>query len=165
MKVQTAAPLLVLLAISCRSSQTTELRPAVQTTPAVATAPVSPAPAQTSAPADASSPRTLIAPGATGQLTSSLDSNHNLVLKVELEHLPPPSDLDAALTTYVVWLRPRSGGAFQNVGQLIMDSDREGELTATTPYSDVDVMVTAEASATPRDPSRFIVLQGTPSHR
>jgi hypothetical protein len=100
-----------------------------------------------------------------GHITRSIDDNNNLVLNVKLEHLPPPSDLDPALRTYVVWVRPISGGPYQNVGQMIINSDREGELTTTTAHSEVDVIVTAEASATPPEPSRFTVLQGTASRR
>ena len=52
-------------------------------------------------------------------------------------------------------------GAYQNAGQLIMNSNRSGELTTTTPHNDVEVIVTAEASATPPEPSHYMVLQGT----
>ena len=107
--------------------------------------------------------RGLLAPGATGSITSKTDANNNLALNVKLEHLPPPSKLDSTLTTYVVWIRPITGGAYQNAGQLKMGTDRTGELTTTVAFTDVDVVVTAEKDPTTREPSEFIILQGTNS--
>lgn len=165
MKLQTAISSLSLsiLVAACGSTRT-EMRPSAQPAPApaVTQAPASanPAPAVGTAPAAAPA-RQLVAPGATGHVLTSLDDNDNLVLEVELEHLPPPGDLDSSLRTYVVWIRPLTGGQYQNVGQLALDSNRRGALTTTTPHADVDVIVTAEANATPPEPSRFTVLQGT----
>ncbi|MEO6710623.1 MAG: hypothetical protein ABI054_04300 [Planctomycetota bacterium] len=82
------------------------------------------------------------------------------MIQVKLQFLPPPNQLDPGLTTYVVWIRPLSGGAYQNVGQLALQSDRTGELTTSTVFSDVDLIVTAEASPTAREPGRFTVLSG-----
>jgi hypothetical protein len=107
--------------------------------------------------------RGLLAPSTTGSITSTIGANNNLALKVKLEHLPPPSNLDSTLTTYVVWIRPRTGGAYQNVGQLVMGTDRAGELTTTTAFTDVDVVVTAERDPTTLEPSKFMILQGAAS--
>jgi len=61
----------------------------------------------------------------------------------------------------VVWIRPRAGSEYTNVGQLKLNEDRTGELAATTPYPDFDVTVTGETSATSRSPSKFVILQGS----
>jgi len=165
MKLQMTVPtaLLALIAASCGSTRS-ELRPVAQSAPPVAQTP-SNTPTPAAAPAAARPTRLLVAPGATGFVNSDVDDNGNLALEVELEHLPPPADLDPTLTTYVVWIRPTSGGGFQNVGQLMIDSNRRGELSTTTPYSTVEVIVTAEASSTPMEPSRFTVLQGSASKK
>ncbi len=171
MKVQIAIPtaLLTLVAASCGSTRT-EMRPVSQSSQPVAqAAPAAPASAKpavaTTAAAAPAPTRSLVAPGAAGFVNSDVDDNGNLVLEVELDHLPPPMDLDPMLTTYVVWIRPVSGGGFQNVGQLVIDNNRHGELTTTTPYGMVEVIVTGEASATPAEPSRFTVLQGSASKK
>ena len=85
MNLRIAVPmsLLLLAAISCKSGErTTALRPVSQTSAASSQAAVVPAPAPVvaSAPADANSAagvRTLVAPGARGQITRSTDENDN----------------------------------------------------------------------------------------
>ncbi len=163
MNAKSAIGLTVAIAVaaSCQSSRSSEMRPVSHATASEAQA-AGPATVTTaSAPQQPLAARPLVAPGATGTISSKLDDNHNLLLEVKLAHLPPPSNLDPELTTYVVWIRPLSGGSYQNVGQLIMGSDREGELTTSTAFGEVDLIVTAEASPTPREPSIFTVLQGT----
>jgi len=166
MKLQTtvSTALIALMAASCGSTRS-ELRPVAQSAPPATstTASNTVKPAPTTTPAAANTQRSLVAPGATGYVNSDVDDNGNLMLEVELQHLPPPGDLDPTLTTYVVWIRPTSGAGFQNLGQLVLDSNRRGSLTTSTPYSSVEVVVTAEASPTPAEPSRFTVLQGTAS--
>lgn len=105
----------------------------------------------------------LLAPSATGSITTSIDSNSNTVLKVRADHLAQPANLDPSLTTYVVWIRPRVGGDFMNVGQLAMSTDRDGALQTSTPHTNFDVLVTAETTATAPQPSKFVVLQAQAS--
>jgi hypothetical protein len=105
----------------------------------------------------------LLTPSATGSVITSIDSNSNTVLKVRADHLAQPANLDPSLTTYVVWIRPRVGGDFMNVGQLVMSADRGGALQTSTPHTNFDVLLTAEATATAQQPSKFVVLQAQAS--
>jgi hypothetical protein len=103
----------------------------------------------------------LLSPASTGKITTSVDSNNNTMVHLKADHLPPPANIDPSLTTYVVWIRPRASTEFTNSGQLKVNEDRTGELTTTTPYHDFDVVITGESTATPRIPSRFVILQGS----
>lgn len=99
-------------------------------------------------------------PAAVGNIKAKADDNKNTVLEVRAEHLAPPAALDPTLNTYVVWIRPGVAQEFTNVGQLAMRSDRSGQLQATTPFREFNVLVTAEQSGTARVPSTFVVMEG-----
>ena len=99
-------------------------------------------------------------PAALGNIKAKADDNKNTVLEVRAEHLAPPAALDPTLNTYVVWIRPGVAQEFTNVGQLAMRSDRSGQMQATTPFREFNVLVTAEQSGTARVPSTFVVMEG-----
>ena len=99
-------------------------------------------------------------PAATGKIKAKADENGNRELKVQVKHLPPPSNLEQTMRTFVVWLRPNADVSFRNVGQLRLNDDRSGELSTTTPLRSFEVLVTAEASGTPPSPSDIVVLRG-----
>ena len=100
------------------------------------------------------------APASLGEVTTHADANGNTLLRVEVDHLPPPDALAPELRNYVVWVRPAGGYDYLNVGQLKISDERSGELETTTPHSDFDVLVTAEASGAPTQPSAHVILQG-----
>ena len=100
------------------------------------------------------------APAALGDVTTHADANGNTLLRVQVDHLPPPDALSPELRNFVVWVRPAGGYEYLNVGQLEISDDRNGELETTTPHSDFDVLVTAEASGAPAQPSAHVILQG-----
>jgi hypothetical protein len=159
-----AVTLFALCGASCRSQKSSsELRPAAASYPPSSSAAAtltSPSTAPSAASSTATT-RPLTAPSAVGEINTRIDANNNLVLEVTVEHLPLPGNLGPALTTYVVWIRPRAGGPYQNVGQLVMGPKRSGRLDTKTAFDDVDLVVTAETSAGVREPSQFIVLEGT----
>ena len=99
-------------------------------------------------------------PAALGEVTAHADGNGNTLLHVKVDHLPPPDVLAPELRNFVVWVRPAGGYEYLNVGQLKLDDERSGELETTTPHSDFDVLVTAEASGAPRNPSAHVILTG-----
>jgi hypothetical protein len=99
-------------------------------------------------------------PAGAGNIKATADDNKNTVLEVRAEHLAPPAAFDPTLSTYVVWIRPVAAQEFTNVGQLAMRSDRSGQLQATTPFPEFNVLVTAEQSGTARTPSPFVVMEG-----
>lgn len=159
--VRIIAVVLGLCVLGCAARQKSTMEPAERRGETYGTTPSS---ASTSVPSAPSTmmpgPSGLLAPSAIGTITTSVDDNKNTLVTLEVEHLPPPTNLDPSLTTYVVWIRPRAGGDVLNVGQLEMTPDRTGELQAATPHANFDVLLTAESSATVRQPSRFVVLQG-----
>ena len=99
-------------------------------------------------------------PAAAGTVKTTTDSNENTSLEIHVKHLPNPSSLDPSLRTFVAWIRPNAQGEFRNVGQIGLDADREGKLETTTPHRRFEMIVTAEASGAPKEPSQYIVLRG-----
>ena len=96
-------------------------------------------------------------PAAVGKVKVAEEKDGNTKVKVEVEHLAQASDVKAAASTYVVWLKPDSGTA-QNVGALIVDKDRKGKLETKTAFKDFRVFVTAEADANVTSPSQTTVM-------
>ena len=99
-------------------------------------------------------------PAALGEVTTHQDDNGNTLLQVKVDHLPPPEVLAPELRNFVVWVRPAGGYEYLNVGQLNVNDERSGDLETTTPHSDFDVLVTAEASGAPRHPGTHVILEG-----
>lgn len=81
-------------------------------------------------------------PSATGKVKVKEEKDGNTRVKVEVAHLAQPDDVFNA-TTYVVWLKPRTGLA-QNVGVLNVDKKLNGSLETKTAFKDFTVIVTAE---------------------
>ncbi len=101
----------------------------------------------------------MLAPVSTGLVTTKDDGSDTTSLEVQLEGLEPPAKLGPNLTTYVVWLRPSSGGNYQNVGPLRLCINRTGRLSTTAPYSEVEVLVTAEPQSSVVEPGDYVIGQ------
>jgi hypothetical protein len=99
-------------------------------------------------------------PASQGTVSAAADPNGNTELSVVVDHLPPPERLSPELRTFVVWIRPVGSSRYLNAGQLTIDDDRSGELETVTPHTDVEVLVTAEASGAPGYPSTYKILEG-----
>lgn len=85
----------------------------------------------------------------------------NAQLAIELEHLPPPSELGDEYTTFVVWLTPKGTEQPQNIGELDYDpASREGTLDVLTPYEQFTVAITAEPMGHPIKKSETEVASG-----
>jgi len=83
------------------------------------------------------------APAAAGKVAVTNDQNGNRVLNVKVYHLADPAQLAPPKAGYVVWEQPK-GMPAKNLGQLKVDHDLSGSLTATTADKNFDVFVTAE---------------------
>ena len=103
---------------------------------------------------------TALNPASEGKIIAREGPNENTELAIRLEHLPEPQVFDPSLDTYVAWVRPSGGGEYVNVGQIAIDSDRQGMLNTVTPYDHLDVLVTAEFEATAQTPSKYVMLRG-----
>lgn len=83
----------------------------------------------------------------------------NQLVSLRLQHLPPPDRMGENLSAYVVWFvaddRPTT-----RAGVLEYDADtREGALTATTPFRQFNILITAEAQGDVPQPSDVIIAQ------
>jgi hypothetical protein len=97
------------------------------------------------------------APSASGIVEVDDIGGGSTQVAVHIEFLHPPSRLQEGLTRFVVWFVPGSGGTVRG-GALRFDPEaRTGDLTATSPFMDFEVKVTAERDDQPRAPSEFVV--------
>lgn len=99
-------------------------------------------------------------PAAAGTITVDHDHNGNIELKVRVHHLAKPGALDPEKTTYVVWVQPKDRPA-EMLGALKVDKELNGEFRGVTTYSNFDVIITAEDSQHPSQPSGPEVLRAS----
>ncbi len=75
-------------------------------------------------------------------------------VQIDVYHLAAPQEVAPGSTSFVAWLRPRTGGALEKLGKL--DPRPEGDmpgstftLTASTPHAqaDFDIFITPETDA------------------
>ncbi len=104
-----------------------------------------------------------VAPAAAGKVDVEHDRNSNTRLRIHVYHMADPDRLTPAKSAYVVWVQP-TGKPPVNVGQLKVNEDLEGTLTATTPYKTFDVFITAEDNAHADSPTGMEVLRTTVDH-
>jgi hypothetical protein len=101
-----------------------------------------------------------LVPAARGSVHTDTDRNGNTGIKVDVQHLAKPHDLQSGYTSYVVWVRPR-GQAPSNVGELRVNDDLRGSLETSTAAKQFDLFVTAENSPRAESPSGPEVLHTT----
>ncbi len=83
----------------------------------------------------------------------------NRLLKVELEHLPPPQRLGPDLNTYILWLA-EDGGVHRRASALqYNENNRTGAAVATTPSRHIVLTVTAESTPEPTAPSHNVIAK------
>jgi hypothetical protein len=99
-------------------------------------------------------------PAADGKVGVDKDSNGNLKLKLEANHLAKPANLSPSATNYVVWIQARDAQP-ENQGQLKVGDDLQGKFETTTRYQAFDIFVTAEGNPTATTPEGIEVLRGT----
>jgi hypothetical protein len=102
-------------------------------------------------------PRT---PAAAGKVDFDKGDKGNNKVSVKAQYLAIPRDVDPKANTYVVWIDPGQGRGPMPVGTIAPDKNREGKLDMSTPYSEFDVLITAESSPTPAQPSSVVILRG-----
>lgn len=100
-------------------------------------------------------------PAAQGEIRVNDAGNNNTQVELSIDHLAPPQKIDPQATTFMVWAKPTAGlRRAQPLGALVVDKDLSGKLTATTPYRNFEVFVTAETSSQIEDPSGERLLWG-----
>jgi len=79
-------------------------------------------------------------------------------VEVNVKGLQPPSTVGSEFLTYVVWVVTPEGRT-GNTGELLVNKNGDGKLSATTPAQTFSIIVTAEPYFAVRVPSEMVVLQ------
>jgi outer membrane protein OmpA-like peptidoglycan-associated protein len=82
-------------------------------------------------------------------------------IEVEVKGLKPPSTLGSEFLTYVLWVVTPEGRT-GNTGEVLLNKNGDGKLSATTPAQTFSLVVTAEPYFAVRLPSEMVVLQSDP---
>jgi outer membrane protein OmpA-like peptidoglycan-associated protein len=82
-------------------------------------------------------------------------------VQINVKNLKPASSLGAEFLTYVLWVVTPEGRT-GNTGELLLDKNGNGSLSATTPAQAFSLIVTAEPYFAVRIPSEMVVLQSQP---
>jgi hypothetical protein len=98
------------------------------------------------------------APAAVGEAKITQDQNNNTRIELKVDHLAPARNLTPPKSVYVVWAQAPDGRTI-NLGQLIVVSDRRGELRAVTPLKVFRIIITAEDEPLARTPNGQVVLE------
>ena len=79
-------------------------------------------------------------------------------IEVSLKDMKPATTLGSEFLTYVLWVVTPEGRT-GNTGEIILNKNGEGKLTATTPAQTFSLIVTAEPYFSVRVPSEMVVLE------
>ena len=108
---------------------------------------------------------TELAPGSTGQAKVEIKSKADRAkVEINVKNLKPASTLGAEFLTYVLWVVTPEGRT-GNTGELTLDKNGNGSLSATTPAQAFSLIVTAEPYFAVRMPSEMVVLQSVPGKK
>ncbi len=98
------------------------------------------------------------AAGADGKVTvEKIEGSY--IVKVELEHLPPPARLGQGIKNYTMWLQPNNQQPQREAMLEFDEDDRTGRATATTPQGRFTLIITGERTAAPVSPSDVVVIR------
>jgi outer membrane protein OmpA-like peptidoglycan-associated protein len=102
---------------------------------------------------------TELMPEANGQVKVEIKSKAGRAnVDVAAKGLKPPSTLGAEFLTYVLWVVTPEGRT-GNTGEILVNKNGDGKLSATTPAQTFSLIVTAEPYFAVRVPSEMVVLQ------
>jgi outer membrane protein OmpA-like peptidoglycan-associated protein len=105
---------------------------------------------------------TELMPDSSGEARVEIRSNAGIAsVEVRTRRLKPPSSLGTEFLTYVLWaITPQ--GRTGNMGEVLINRNGDGRLTATTPAQTFALVITAEPYFAVRVPSEMVVLQSQP---
>ncbi|MEJ2009065.1 MAG: OmpA family protein [Acidobacteriota bacterium] len=102
---------------------------------------------------------TTLMPEAKGEARVEIKSNAGATdIEVKLKHLRPPTTFGAEFLTYVLWAVTQEGRTL-NTGEILLNKNGDGKLSATTPAQTFSLIVTAEPYFAVSVPSEMVVLQ------
>src|SRR5271156_3454304 len=79
-------------------------------------------------------------------------------IELSVKGMTPPSKLGAEYLTFVLWAVTPDGRT-GNLGEILINKNGEGKLTATTPAQTFSLIITAEPYFAVRVPSEIVVLE------
>jgi len=102
---------------------------------------------------------TELMPEARGEAKVEIKSNAGRTrVDIEVKAMKPPSTLGAEILTYVLWVVTPEGRT-GNTGEIMVNKNGDGKLSATTPVQTFTLIITAEPYFAVRVPSEMVVLQ------
>jgi outer membrane protein OmpA-like peptidoglycan-associated protein len=98
-------------------------------------------------------------PQANGDVKVQARANAGLTnIELNVKGMTPPSSLGAEYLTFVLWA-VTADGRTGNLGEILINKNGEGKLTATTPAQTFSMIITAEPYFAVRVPSEIVVLE------
>jgi outer membrane protein OmpA-like peptidoglycan-associated protein len=98
-------------------------------------------------------------PQANGDVKVQARANAGLTnIELNVKGMTPPSSLGAEYLTFVLWAVTPDGRT-GNLGEILINKNGEGKLTATTPAQTFSMIITAEPYFAVRVPSEIVVLE------
>ena len=79
-------------------------------------------------------------------------------IELSVKDMTPPSNIGAEYLTFVLWAVTPDGRT-GNLGEILLNKNGEGKLTATTPAQTFSMIITAEPYFAVRVPSEVVVLE------
>jgi outer membrane protein OmpA-like peptidoglycan-associated protein len=79
-------------------------------------------------------------------------------IELSVKNMTPPSNIGAEYLTFVLWA-VTADGRTGNLGEILLNKNGEGKLTATTPAQTFSMIITAEPYFAVRVPSEVVVLE------
>ena len=86
-------------------------------------------------------------PAAAGDVTFQPMGEDGLAIDLRVRNLRDPEELIPPGYAYVAWVQDARDALPRNVGVLVLNADRSGELRTLTPLAFAELFVTAEAAA------------------
>jgi outer membrane protein OmpA-like peptidoglycan-associated protein len=98
-------------------------------------------------------------PQANGEAKVQARANAGLTnIELSVKGMTPPSNIGAEYLTFVLWAVTPDGRT-GNLGEILINKNGEGKLTATTPAQTFSMIITAEPYFAVRVPSEVVVLE------
>jgi outer membrane protein OmpA-like peptidoglycan-associated protein len=105
---------------------------------------------------------TELMPSGTGNVKVEIKSKADRAsVDISVKGLQPASTIGTEFLTYVLWVVTPEGRT-GNMGEILLNKNGEGKLSATTPAQAFSLIVTAEPYFAVRIPSEMVVLQSVP---
>ena len=102
---------------------------------------------------------TELMPQASGEAKVQAKANAGLTnIELAVKGMTPPSKLGAEYLTFVLWVVTPEGRT-GNAGEILINKNGEGKLSATTPAQTFSMIITAEPYFAVRVPSEMVVLE------